>query len=97
MFHPLDLLWLAIPAYLVLQVVALLRTSGGSRLAAALPLFVMIPVFAVTIIAAAQESNMWPVLMLLASPVALVYVAVVALLPRRAGNENNVSKQGVSR
>jgi hypothetical protein len=80
MFHPLDLLWLAIPAYLIMQVVALLRTSGGFRLAAALPLVVMLPVFAITIIDAARESNMWPVLMLLASPVALLYVAVVALL-----------------
>ena len=82
---PLDLLWLAIPAYLIMQVVALLRTSGGSRLAAALPLFVMVPVFVLTIIAAAQESNMWPVLMLLASPVALVYVAAVARFGRRSG------------
>lgn len=70
------------PAYLVLQVVALLRTSGGSRLAAAVMPFVTVPVFAITIIAAAQESNMWPVLMLPASPVALLYVAVVALLAR---------------
>ena len=85
MSMPFDLLWLAIPAYLILQVVALLRTSGGFRLAAALPLFVMVPVFAMTIIAAAQESNMWPVLMLLASPVALAYVTGVALLGRRSG------------
>ena len=30
---PLDLLWLAIPAYVVLQVVAMMRISGGSRIA----------------------------------------------------------------
>jgi len=38
---PLDLLWLTIPAYVVLQIVALTRSSGGSRVAAALPLFVI--------------------------------------------------------
>jgi hypothetical protein len=81
---PLDLLWLTIPAYVVLQVVALMRSSGGSRVAAALPLFVMVPVFALTVVALVQESNLWPILMLMASPVALVYVAVVALLARRS-------------
>jgi hypothetical protein len=82
---PLDLLWLTVPAYVVLQVVALVRSSGGSRLAAALPLFVMVPVFALTLVAVVQESNLWPILMLVASPVALVYVAVVAFLARRSG------------
>ena len=37
---PLDLLWLTVPAYVVLQVVALMRSSGGSRVAAVIPLFV---------------------------------------------------------
>ena len=31
---PLDLLWLTVPGYVILQVVALMRSSGGSRLAA---------------------------------------------------------------
>ena len=82
---PLDLIWLTIPAYVVVQVVALMRSSGGSRMAAALPLFVMVPVFALTAVGLVQESNLWPLLMLFASPVALVYVIVVALLPRRSG------------
>jgi hypothetical protein len=82
---PLDLLWLTIPAYVVVQIVALMRSSGGSRVAAGLPLFVMVPVFAFTAIALVQESNLWPLLMLFASPVALVYVSVAALLARRSG------------
>jgi hypothetical protein len=43
---PLDLLWLTVPGYVVLQVVALMRSSGSSRVAAALPLFVTLSVFA---------------------------------------------------
>ena len=82
---PLDLLWLTIPAYVVLQVVALMRSSDGSRVAAVLPLFVMVPVFALTAVALVQESNLWPLLMLFASPVALLYVGAIALLPQRPG------------
>ncbi len=37
MAMPLDLLWLTIPTYVVLQVVALLRPSGGSRVIDAAP------------------------------------------------------------
>ena len=91
---PYDLLWLTIPAYVVVQVVALLRSAGGSRVAAVLPLFVMVPVFALTAVALVQESNLWPILMLLASPVALLYVAVVAVLARRSGKP--ISPQGAN-
>jgi hypothetical protein len=82
---PLDLLWLTIPAYVVLQVVALMRSSGGSRVAAVLPLFIMIPVFALTAVALVQESNLWPLWMLFSCPIAMLYVAVVALRARRSG------------
>ena len=82
---PLDLIWLTIPAYLVVQVIALRRSSGGTRIAAALPLFVMVPVFVHAALAFAHESNLWPLLMLFASPVALLYVGVIALQPQRPG------------
>jgi hypothetical protein len=82
---PLDLIWLTIPAYVVVQIVALMRSSGGSRVAAVLPLFVMVPVFAHAAVGLVQASNLWPLLMLFASPVALLYVSVVALLARRSG------------
>ena len=82
---PLDLLWLTIPAYVVLQVVALMRSSDGSRVAAVLPLFVMVPVFALTAVALVQESNLWPLWLLFACPVAMLYVAVVAVVSRRPG------------
>jgi len=57
---PLDLLWLTIPAYVLVQVVALMRSSRGSRMVAALPLFVMGPVFVHAVFGFMQESNLWP-------------------------------------
>ncbi len=85
---PLDLIWLAIPACVVVQVIALMRSSSDSRMAAALPLIVMVPVFVHAAVGLVQESNLWPLLMLFASPIALLYVVVVALLPRRSRMPN---------
>ena len=81
---PLDLIWLTIPAYVVVQVIALMRSSRGSRMAAALPLFVMVPVFVHAAVGLVQEKNLWPLLMLFASPIALLYVTLVAVLARRS-------------
>ncbi len=81
---PLDLIWLTVPAYVVLQIVALMRSSGGSRMAAVLPLFVMVPVFVLTAVALVQKSNLWPLWMLFTCPIAMLYVAVAALLARRS-------------
>jgi hypothetical protein len=81
----INLVWLTIPAYVILQVVALLRSSGWMRIAAALPLVVMVPVFALTIHAYVLDSNLWPLLLLMASPAAMLYVAVVAFVARRPG------------
>jgi hypothetical protein len=77
MGFPLDLIWLAIPAYIILQIVAILRSSGSFRWVAALPLVIMIPVFVFTGIAFAQNSNLWPLWLLFTSPLALLYVVVV--------------------
>ena len=85
---PLDLIWLTIPAYVVVQVIALMRSSTGSRMVAALPLFVMVPVFIHAVVGLVQESNLWPLLMIFLSPIALLYVVMVALLPRRSRMPN---------
>ena len=82
---PLDLIWLTIAAYVVVQVIALMRSSSRSRMAAALPLFVMVPVFIHAAVGLVQGSNLWPLLMLFTSPIALLYVVVVAALPQRSG------------
>ena len=81
---PLDLIWLTIPAYVVVQVIALMRSSTGSRMVAALPLFVMVPVFIHAVVGLVQESNLWPLLMLFTTPLALLYVTVVAVFARRS-------------
>ncbi len=81
---PLDLIWLTIPAYVVVQIITLMRSSRGSRMTAALPLIVMVPVFVHAAVGLVQESNLWPLLMLFASPIALLYITVVAILARRS-------------
>jgi len=74
----LAILWpLSVPAYVVVQIVVLLRSSGFGRIAAALPLVVMIPVFVLSGIALAQDSNLWFLLLYFTSPVALLYVVIV--------------------
>jgi len=80
MDFPLDLIWLAVPAYIIMQFVVIWRSSGSSRWIAALPLVVMIPVFVLTAVSFAQESNLWPLWLLFASPVALYYVVVIAFM-----------------
>ncbi len=74
------LIWLAVPAYIIMQFVVIWRSSSPSRWVAALPLVVMVPVFVLTGMAYAQESNLWPLCLLLASPVALLYVVGVAII-----------------
>ena len=86
--YAIDFLWLAVPAYIVVQVVVLMWSSGWSRIVAALPLLAMIPIGVITVIALAQGSNMWPFLLLLASPVALLYVVIVAFFVRPAGKRS---------
>jgi hypothetical protein len=75
----LAILWpLSVPAYVIVQIVVLLWASGFGRVAAALPLVVMIPVFVRSGIDLAQDSNLWFLLLFLTTPVALLYLVVVA-------------------
>jgi hypothetical protein len=76
---PFDLIWLSLPIYLVLQVVALMRFSGVPRWGAVLPLFVMVPVFAASLFNMARASNLWPLPILFASPLAMLYVVAIII------------------
>jgi len=76
---PLDLIWLAVPAYVILQAIFLARSSEGSRAAVAVPLFFMVPVFAYTAFGIATGSNLWPLALLFSSPLALLWVIVAAM------------------
>ena len=86
-FTWLDLLWLAVPLYVVIQAVAVWRATGTARLIAGAPLIVMVPVFALTIAGLVRNSNLWPLLLLFSSPLALLYVAIAAIAgpSRRTG------------
>jgi hypothetical protein len=79
----LNLLWLCVVAYGFVQVLVLWRPSGPSRVAAALPLVVMIPIFVLTLINLLRGSNLWPLLLLLISPFALLYVVVAFFVLRK--------------
>jgi hypothetical protein len=72
------LLWLGPLAYALLQGYVIWRWRGGWRLAALVPLVVMAVLTATSLGLLAQESNLWPLPVLLASPVALLALLLLA-------------------
>lgn len=66
--------------YVIAQAIALFRLRGQARIWAAAPIPFMAVVLYVTLDAFAQQSNLWPIVMIFASPVALAYVLVVGLV-----------------
>ncbi|MGH6895472.1 MAG: hypothetical protein ACREJ5_02840 [Geminicoccaceae bacterium] len=77
---PLGLIFLCIPAYLVLQIVLVFLTSGGWRKASLAPAVIMIPILAYTVLAFAAQSNLWPLLLLFAAPVACLYLVLLTVI-----------------
>jgi hypothetical protein len=63
--------------YLLLQGIALSTLKRSFWIAALTPLIGMLVVVGVTVQAFRQQSNMWPMLMILASPLALLIVAAI--------------------
>jgi hypothetical protein len=80
--------------YLIAQTIALLRLRGQTRMWAAVPIPFMAVVLYVTLDAFAQQSNLWPIVMIFASPVALAYVLVVGLVAFFASRRTNVRSGG---
>jgi len=82
-----DLIGMAVvwclPAYLVLQLVLLIRYQGGWKWAAAVPLLLMIPLFIHALYAYSKESNLWPLLLIFGGPPALIYL-IVLIFVRKA-------------
>jgi hypothetical protein len=72
------LLWLGPLAYALLQGYSIWRWRGGWRVAALVPLGVMAVLAAISLGLLAQESNLWPLPVLLASPVALLALLLLA-------------------
>ena len=70
----------SIPAYLVLQGYMLLRFQNGWRTAAMMPLIAMIPLALYTLFGLFAGSNLWPLLALFLTPLALAYLLVLWFL-----------------
>lgn len=66
-----------VPGYFVLQATMLARYRGGWRLAASLPLVLMLPAVAVSLAGLSAGSNLWPLFAILAAPVCCLILFVV--------------------
>lgn len=73
-----DVVVFLVPAYLALQVWAIVTWKGGWRLAALLPLIAFGLVLVATLIALNKGSNMWPLLAILYPALGFIYLALVA-------------------
>ena len=69
-----------VPAYFILQPLALLRLSGRWRIAASAPLILAIPAAAWCLFALAQESNLWPLAFIFFAPVGTLYLGTILVL-----------------
>src|SRR5437773_6191590 len=91
MDNPLDILvfivfllqGLSVPGYVIVQIIALMRLSGFLRWVAAVPLLFMVPCYIWFAFGIAQggDNNLAPLLLLVPSPFAFLYVVVFAFLP----------------
>jgi hypothetical protein len=75
----------SVPVYLVLQIVMVRRYRGGWRRAALAPLLLTVPLAVYTAGAFAAGSNLWPLMLILLTPVACLYLLALWLLRRVRG------------
>src|SRR6266571_5149438 len=75
-------MWITVGAYFVAQCYTLIAWRRAWRIAAVVPLVGIIPVVVLTFQGYRQQSNLWPIFLLFAGPVALLYL--VALMVIRA-------------
>ena len=66
-----------VPAYVALQVITIVSTKGAWRLIYAIPVVPMTVIFAWTLFAYLQQSNIWPLVLFFTLPLALMYLALV--------------------
>lgn len=81
-----ELITLAGPAYFFLQLLTAIRYRGRWRLAALAPLLVMLPLAAHAGLAYADGAPGWPMLLLLVSPAAVLYLLLVTVAKGAAGS-----------
>lgn len=69
--------WGGVLAYPILQFIAVKRMRGGWRVLAYLPLILMVFVFVITIVGFYQQSNLWPLILILVSPLVFLYLVIL--------------------
>lgn len=80
--------------YVIAQIAALVIFRGRMRWLVAVPILPMSWVVFITARAWAERSNLWPIIMIFSSPVALVYVLVITAAARQKGRSRNVIPPG---
>ena len=73
-------MFLSFPVYLLMQIVALSEMKGWWRIVAFLPVIPMIYIIVGTIIGYSEGANLWPIMLLLTSPAAFLYMCVFFIL-----------------
>ena len=66
--------------YVLLQTIGLLTLHGPHRRAALIPLPIMCVVLVITLASLSGGSNMWPVFLILTSPLAAIFLLVVIVV-----------------
>ncbi|HRH82385.1 MAG TPA: hypothetical protein PLW81_15195 [Thiobacillaceae bacterium] len=66
--------------YVVIQILAVWFVRGRAKIMVAMPVPVMVLVLSFTIAAYQNSSNLWPLLVIFSSPVAILYIAVTWFL-----------------
>ena len=75
--------FLSLPAYPLFQFYALWKLRGTMRWLSALPLLLMLPVYGHSLYALSKGSNLWPIYVIFASPVALILLIAVMIVARK--------------
>lgn len=78
----LAMMW-SVPGYPVLQLIALWRLRGWSRLFSLLPLIFILPTYIFCLDALSHQSNLWPLWAIFLSPLAFLYELILLLVFRR--------------
>ena len=76
--------WSPVIAYVLLQLYGVVKLDRWWRGAAALPLLLMVPIIVNTVKAFKEKSNLAPIFLIIASPVAAVYLLVLTIVGRAA-------------
>lgn len=72
----------SVPAYLMLQPLALRTWQGGWHLAATFPLLLVVPAFLWSLFALSQDSNLWPLTLIFASALGTIYLGALWVAQR---------------